>query len=358
VYKQNIRNYLNKFKEKEDKIMIVSMKKNAPQDEVKQLINEIEAKGLQTKDISGENYIVFGVVGDTTRLDPKVITAHKFVDKVTRVQAPFKKVNRLFHPEDTVVEIEGIKIGGDNPVVIIGGPCSVEGEERLMETAKGVKAAGAKMIRGGAYKPRTSPYSFQGMEKDGLKLLKQAKDTYGLPVVTELMSADKIDEFIEYADIIQIGARNMQNFSLLKAVGKLDKPVLLKRGMSNTVEEWLMAAEYIMAGGNDNVILCERGIRTFENATRNTLDLSVIPIVKKLSHLPVVIDPSHASGRWDLVEPLSLAAIAAGADGLIIEVHNEPEHAWSDGGQSLKPKKFKSLIDKGRAIAQVIGRDI
>lgn len=338
--------------------MIVTMKKDAPKEEVKRLMTDLEKKGFQIKDISGDNYNVFGIVGDTSKLDKKIIEAHRFVSNVTRVQAPYKKVNRVFHPEDTVVEVEGIKIGGDNPLVIIGGPCSVESEEQVMTIAEGVASAGGQMLRGGAYKPRTSPYSYQGMGLDGLKIMNKAKEQYGLPVVSELMAVEKLDEFIENVDIIQIGARNMQNFDLLKAVGKTNKPVLLKRGMSATIEEWLMSAEYIMAGGNENVMLCERGIRTFEKYTRNTLDLSVIPIVKQKTHLPIIIDPSHATGKWDLVESVSLAAIAAGADGLLIEVHHDPENAMSDGAQSLKPEKFASLIEKGRKIAQVIGRDI
>ncbi len=338
--------------------MIVTMKKDTPQEEVLKLKNELEKLNLQTRDITGDNYIVFGIVGDTTILDKNFILSNPYVENVTRVQAPYKKANRLFHPENTIVEVEGIKIGGNNPIVIIGGPCSIESEKQLMEIAKEVKNAGAVMLRGGAYKPRTSPYAFQGMGIAGLLLMEKAKKEYGLPSVSEMMAVDKIDEFIEHCDIIQIGARNMQNFDLLKAVGKTNKPVLLKRGLSNTIEEWLMSAEYIMAGGNENVILCERGIRTFEKYTRNTLDLSVIPIIKKKSHLPIIIDPSHATGKWDLVESMALAAIAAGADGLLIEVHNKPEEAMSDGPQSLKPENFANLIKKGRKIAEVLGRKI
>ena len=240
----------------------------------------------------------------------------------------------------------------------MAGPCSVEGEDQIMDIAKEVSDAGAKMLRGGAYKPRTSPYVFQGLGTKGIELMCDAREKYHLPIVSEIMSVDKIDEFVENVDLIQVGARNMQNFELLKALGKINKPILLKRGLANTIDEWLMSAEYIMAGGNTNVILCERGIRTFEKMTRNTLDLSVIPLVKKNTHLPIVIDPSHATGHYDLVESMSLAAIAAGADGLIIEVHNNPEKALSDGGQSLKPERFRKLMEKGKAIAQVIGRDI
>lgn len=266
------------------------------------------------------------------------------------------KVSRQFHPEDSVIDVAGIKIGGQEKVVVIGGACSVEGREEICRLAEKIKEAGADMLRGGAYKPRTSPYAFQGLGTEGIEDMVEARKRTGLPIVSEIMSVTKIDEFVENVDLIQVGARNMQNYELLKALGEIDKPVLLKRGLSNTIEEWLMSAEYIMAGGNNNVILCERGIRTFENYTRNTLDLSVIPIIKKKSHLPIIIDPSHATGDWELVESMSLAAIAAGADGLLIEVHENPECAWSDGAQSLKPEKFKAMIEKGRAIAEVVGR--
>ena len=275
-----------------------------------------------------------------------------------RIAAPYKKANRLFHPLDSVIDVDGIKVGGKEKIVVIGGPCSVEGEESVMRIAKAVKEAGGCMLRGGAYKPRTSPYSFQGMGLEGLKCMYKAKQAYNMPIVSELMSEKKLDEFEEYVDLIQVGARNMQNFDLLKALGKSKKPVLLKRGLANTMEEWIMAAEYIMAGGNENVIMCERGIRTFETYTRNTLDLSVIPIIKSKTHLPIIIDPSHATGDRKLVESMSLAAIAAGADGLIIEVHDNPECAWSDGAQSVTPDAFKTLIEKGKKIANVIGRDM
>ena len=255
------------------------------------------------------------------------------------------------------MEVNGIKIGGKK-IVVMAGPCSVETEEQIISVAKSVKLGGAAMLRGGAFKPRTSPYSFQGLKEKGLELLKIAKQETGLPIVTEIMSADKIERFVEDVDVIQVGARNMQNFELLKELGKTNKPILLKRGLSATIEEWIMSAEYIMAGGNDNVILCERGIRTFETYTRNTLDLSAIPAVKKLSHLPIVIDPSHASGMWWMVEPMAKAAIAAGADGLIIEVHNDPEHALCDGAQSLKPERFAHLMGELKGIAQIIGREM
>lgn len=338
--------------------MIITFKKDVPQSEVNKLIQTIEAKGLTVHASIGADYQVYGIVGDTTILDEKVLRSNRFVEEVTRVSTPYKKASRMFHPQDSVIDVCGIKIGGNEDIVVIGGPCSVESKEMIIQLAKEVKAAGGKMLRGGAYKPRTSPYAFQGMEKEGIQCLAAAKEITGLPIVSELMDKDQLNDFIANVDLIQVGARNMQNFALLKALGKIDKPILLKRGLSNTIEEWLMAAEYIMAGGNQNVILCERGIRTFEKYTRNTLDLSVIPIIKKRSHLPIIIDPSHATGDWELVESMSLAAIAAGADGLIIEVHDNPECAWSDGAQSLKPEKFKQVVDKGRKIANVIGRSL
>ena len=338
--------------------MIITMKKDAPEQEIKNLMESIEAKGVKVTMIQGTNYNVFGLVGDTTVIDDRMITANPYVDNVKRIAAPYKKANRLFHPLDSVIDVDGIKVGGKEKIVVIGGPCSVEGEESVMRIAKAVKEAGGCMLRGGAYKPRTSPYSFQGMGLEGLKCMYKAKQAYNMPIVSELMSEKKLDEFEEYVDLIQVGARNMQNFDLLKALGKSKKPVLLKRGLANTMEEWIMAAEYIMAGGNENVIMCERGIRTFETYTRITLDLSVIPIIKSKTHLPIIIDPSHATGDRKLVESMSLAAIAAGADGLIIEVHDNPECAWSDGAQSVTPDAFKTLIEKGKKIANVIGRDM
>ena len=338
--------------------MIITLKKQAPQQEIDKLIEKFEKKGLQVNFIQGTDYNVFGLVGDTSSVDETVIKVHPFIENVTRIAAPYKKANRLFHPQDTIVDVNGIKVGGNEKIVVIGGPCSVEGDDQLMTIAKEVKAAGASMLRGGAYKPRTSPYAFQGMGTAGVECLVHARETYGLPIVSELMSIDKLDEFVENVDVIQIGARNMQNFDLLKAVGRTNKPILLKRGLANTIEEWIMAAEYIMSEGNENVIFCERGIRTFEKYTRNTLDLSVIPIIKEKTHLPIIIDPSHATGDWKLVESASLAAIAAGADGLMIEVHNDPENAWSDGAQSLKPERFAEIIKKGRRIAEVIGREM
>lgn len=336
--------------------MIITMKKSATKADIEHVMKQLKDKGLQIHESIGENLNVFGVVGDTSQVDPKRIEANKHVESVVRVSSPYKKASRMFHPEDTIVEVNGIHFGGKEKIVVIGGPCSVEGKDMICHIAHEVKDAGGVMLRGGAYKPRTSPYAFQGMGTEGILALAQARKQTGLPVVTELMSADKLDEFVEYVDVIQIGARNMQNFDLLKAVGKTNKPVLLKRGLANTIEEWIMSAEYILSEGNTNVMLCERGIRTFEPYTRNTLDLSVVPIIKKKTHLPIIIDPSHATGDWELVEAASLAAIAAGADGLIVEVHDHPECAWSDGAQSLKPDNFKELIRKGKAIAGVIGR--
>ena len=337
--------------------MIISTKKGTPAEELERILHDFEQKGLSVTMIRGTDYNVFGLVGDTTVLDEKQIRANPYVDNVQRVSEPYKKANRLFHEEDSVVDVAGIKVGGKEKLVVIGGPCSVEGDN-VIDIAKQVKAAGACMLRGGAYKPRTSPYAFQGMETDGILAMVKAREATGLPIVSELMSEDKIEEFEQYVDLVQIGARNMQNFHLLKAVGKMKKPVLLKRGLANTIEEWIMSAEYIMAGGNENVILCERGIRTFEKYTRNTLDLSVVPIIKEKAHLPIIIDPSHATGNWRYVESMSLAAVAAGADGLIIEVHPCPECAWSDGAQSLKPERFAEVVRKAREIARVVGRDL
>ena len=293
----------------------------------------------------GVHSTVLGLIGDTTQIDIEYIEAQDIVESVKRVQEPYKKANRKFHPENTQIKISENVTIGDGSLHIMAGPCSVESEEQIVGIAKSVQKSGATLLRGGAFKPRTSPYAFQGLKSEGLDLLKTARKETGLPIVTEIMRVSHIDMF-ENVDIIQVGARNMQNFDLLKELGKTDKPILLKRGLSATIEEWLMSAEYIMAGGNDKVIMCERGIRTYETYTRNTLDVSAIPIIKKLSHLPVVVDPSHASGKSWLVEPLAMAAVAAGADGLIIEVHNDPSHALSDGAQSLTPKQFDGVAKK------------
>lgn len=339
--------------------MILTLKNDITQEQLDKLKDYFAKYNCTTPTVVGDTFTTMSVLGDTSKIDVNLVEGFSGVESVKRIALPFKQASRDFHPKDTIIDVNGIKIGGDNPIVVIGGPCSVEGECQVVDIAKNVKKAGGVMLRGGAYKPRTSPYAFQGLGSEGIKDLVKAREVTGLPIVSELMSADKIDEFEKYVDVIQIGARNMQNFELLKEVGKkTTKPILLKRGLANTIEEWLMSAEYIIANGNPNVILCERGIRTFEKYTRNTLDLSVIPLVKKLTHLPIIIDPSHATGKWDLVESMSLAAIAAGCDGLIIEVHNDPEHAWSDGQQSLKYDNFEKLIQKGKKIAQVIGRDL
>ena len=338
--------------------MIISLKKNTPSIEESKIILSFEQQGLRLTVSKGINMTVLALMGDTSKLDEKRILANPWVSEVRRIDVPYKLASRSFHPEDTIVQVGNIKVGAGQPIVIIGGPCSVEGDEMMCHIAQEVKDAGGKMMRGGAYKPRTSPYAFQGMQTEGIKCMVHARELTGMPIVSELMSADKIDEFVENVDLIQVGARNMQNFELLKALGKVNKPILLKRGLANTIEEWLMSAEYIMANGNPNVILCERGIRTFEKYTRNTLDVSVIPIVKERTHLPIVIDPSHATGDWKLVEAMSLAAVAAGCDGLIIEVHDHPECAWSDGSQSLKPEKFKTVVEKAKKVAEVVGRTI
>ena len=298
----------------------------------------------------GTQSTVLGLICDTSHIDIDYIAAQDFVESVKRVQEPYKKANRKFHPDDTVITLPGGQQIGGGELALIAGPCSVESEEQICEVAGRVKASGAQFLRGGAFKPRTSPYAFQGLKADGLELLRHARNKTGLPIVTEIMSASHLPLF-EDVDIIQVGARNMQNFELLKELGRIRKPILLKRGLANTIEELLMSAEYIMAGGNDQVILCERGIRTYETYTRNTLDVSAVPILKRLSHLPVVVDPSHASGIAWLVEPLAMAAVAAGADGLIIEVHNNPSKALSDGAQSLTPDQFDHVAKRVRGLS-------
>lgn len=337
--------------------MIVIMRNDAKKEEIAKLIEKIEKEDCKVSVIQGENQCILGLVGDTTRIDPSKIEANEFVERITKVQQPYKLANKIFHPHDTVINVNGRTIGGDK-LAVIAGPCSVESESQIVEIAKAVKASGAGFLRGGAFKPRTSPYSFQGLKQQGLELLKIAREETGLPIVTEIMSADVIDEFERDVDIIQVGARNMQNFELLKQLGKTTKPILLKRGLSATIEELVMSAEYIMSEGNENVIFCERGIRTFETYTRNTLDLSAIPALKRLSHLPVIVDPSHAAGMWWMVEPLSKAAVAVGADGLIIEVHNDPENAKCDGQQSIKPERFESLMKDLAVIANISKKSI
>lgn len=324
--------------------MIVIVKENAKQQQLDELVQEFKDMGVQVHLSQGLNTTLLGLVGDTTAIDIEKIQSLEIVDQVKRIQEPYKKANRKFHPMDTVVDVNGIKIG-DGSFPVIAGPCSVETEEQICYIAEEIKKSGAVMLRGGAFKPRTSPYAFQGLRGEGLKLLLKAKEKTGLPIVTEIMSQEDIPLF-EDVDVIQVGARNMQNFELLKAIGHLNKPILLKRGLANTIEEFLMSAEYIMASGNENVILCERGIRTFETKTRNTLDISAVPLLKKLTHLPIVVDPSHAAGIPWLVEPLTLAAIAAGADGVMIEVHNNPPKALSDGAQSLRPEQFDEIMKK------------
>lgn len=334
--------------------MIIVMKTRTTQVEIDKTIERIKAKGLDTHIVTGEGKTIIGCIGDTSKIDAKLFEVSEHVEKVMHVQEPYKLASVAFHPEPTVIDIRGVKIGGGH-MAVIAGPCSVESKEQVLEVALAAKASGAKLLRGGAFKPRTSPYSFQGMGLDGLDILCEVREITGMPIVSEIMSADYLDEFVERVDLIQVGARNMQNFDLLKKLGKLNKPILLKRGLNSTYEEWLMSAEYIMAGGNDQVILCERGIRTFETYTRNTLDLQSIPVLRKLTHLPVVIDPSHAGGKWWLVEPMACSAIAAGADGLMIEVHNDPECAMCDGAQSLKPAKFDTLMKKVQGIAEIVG---
>ena len=328
--------------------MVVILKKNPNEKQLENLKNWLRSLGLEIHMSTGSNQTVLGLVGDTSVVDIDLIKALDIVEEVKRIQEPFKNANRKFHPRDTVIQVGDVKLGGGN-FQFIAGPCSVETEEQICYVAQAVKDAGAGILRGGAFKPRTSPYSFQGLGAEGIRLLLEAKAKTGLPIITEIMDLHQLEYFDE-VDIIQVGARNMQNFELLKELGHLRKPVLIKRGMSATLQELLMSAEYVMAGGNEQVILCERGIRTFETATRNTLDLSAVPVLKGLSHLPVVIDPSHATGKASLVRPMALAAAAAGADGLMIEVHNDPQHAWCDGPQSITPEAFAALAQDVRNI--------
>ena len=324
--------------------MIAILKQSASDEAVGHIVSWIEKKGLKTDVSRGENETIIGLVGDTTKIDPFLLESMDVVERVQRVSEPFKRANRKFHPEDSVIDCGGVKIGSKEKIAVMAGPCSIESAEQALRIAQGVKAGGATLFRGGAYKPRTSPYSFQGLETEGILDMVKAREATGMPIVSELMSEDRIPEFEEYVDVVQIGARNMQNFQLLKAVGKMHKPVLLKRGLCNTIEEWIMSAEYIMAGGNEQVILCERGIRTFEKYTRNTLDLSAVPIIHEKTHLPVIVDPSHACGHAWMVPQLAKAAVAAGADGLMIEVHNNPAKAKCDGAQSLTPDQFDELM--------------
>lgn len=329
--------------------MIIIFKQSATPAQINTLCDGFRANGLDIHNSEGEHTHLIGLIGDTSAVDIDLVRAHPFVEEVKRVSEPYKKANRKFHPDDSVIEVAGVKIGGGH-FAVMAGPCSVESEEQIIGVAQSVQKSGATLLRGGAFKPRTSPYSFQGMRAEGLTLLEAARAETGLPIVTEIMNTEHIPLF-EHVDMIQVGARNMQNFELLKELGRLQTPILLKRGLSNTLEELLMSAEYIMAGGNENVILCERGIRTFEPSMRNTLDISAVPMLRSKTHLPIVIDPSHAAGISWMVEPLALAAVAAGADGLMIEVHNDPAHAKSDGAQSLTPAQFDALMKKLKAAA-------
>ena len=332
--------------------MIVILKNAARKEQIDRLKEFLTGLGLRIDESRGDHSTILGLVGDTTRVDADLIASLEAVEAVRRVQEPYKKANRKFHPEDTTVDCGGVPVGGGS-FQIIAGPCSVETEEQIVTVAKAVKEAGATLLRGGAFKPRTSPHAFQGLHGDGLRLLKLAKEETGLPIVTEIMDAAHLDMF-EDVDVIQVGARNMQNFELLKVLGRTDKPILLKRGLANTIQEWLMSAEYIMAGGNERVILCERGIRTYETATRNTLDLSSVPVLKEKTHLPILIDPSHATGVSRLVKPMAMAATACGADGLMIEVHNDPKHALCDGAQSLTPDEFADVVRRVKVIREVV----
>ena len=334
--------------------MILLIRNSADKQEKEKLIKLLEDKHFTIHQSEGLHTTILGLVGDTSSLDIDALKSLDIVEDVKRIQEPYKAANRKFHPKDTVVQIGGLSIGGGH-FQVIAGPCSVESEAQILDVARSVQASGATLLRGGAFKPRTSPYAFQGLKAEGLELLKRAKEATGMPIVTEIMSPAHLALFSD-VDVIQVGARNMQNFDLLKELGRQPKPVLLKRGLANTLEELLTSAEYIMAGGNENVILCERGIRTFETATRNTLDISAIPMLKKYSHLPVVIDPSHATGNASLVEPMSLAAVAAGADGLIIEVHNNPAMALCDGAQSLRPDAFDTLMKKALGLRAYLNR--
>ncbi len=337
--------------------MIIVLKPRTSEENISRVEHMIKRHGLDTHTVRGAEMTIIGCIGDTTSVDSRLFEVDASVDRVMHVQEPYKLANRAFHPENSIIDVSGVKIG-DGHLALIAGPCSVESYEQVLEIAQAAKASGANMLRGGAFKPRTSPYSFQGLGLEGLDILCAVKKETGLPIVTELMSTDHLDIFNEKVDLIQIGARNMQNFDLLKQLGKLNRPILLKRGLNATYEEWIMSAEYIMAAGNENVILCERGIRTFETYTRNTLDLQSIPVLNKKTHLPVIIDPSHAGGKWWLVEPMAKAAIAAGADGLMIEVHNNPECALCDGAQSLKPEKYSELLKQIRQIAEVVGKTL
>lgn len=337
--------------------MIIVMSPNATKENIEKVIHKVEAAGLRVNVSTGEEVTIVGVIGDKKKIAGLEMNMMEGVEKTVRITEKYKLVSRTWHPEDSIIDVDGVKVGGD-AIVVMAGPCSVESMDQLREAAKAVKAGGAQFLRGGAFKPRTSPYDFQGLAEDGLKMLRQVADEVGLKVVTEIVDKDDIELVGKYADVYQVGARNMQNFQLLKALGHAKKPVMLKRGLSATISEWLNAAECIMAGGNENVIFCERGIRTYETFTRNTLDLSAVAAIKELSHLPIIVDPSHGTGRWQMVKPMARAAVAAGCDGLIIEVHPHPEVALSDGDQSLTPKNFNRLMEDLGKIAEVMGRKL
>jgi 3-deoxy-7-phosphoheptulonate synthase len=337
--------------------MIVIMKHGATSTQIANVIARVEQLGCQADVSEGDEHTVIGIIGDGRPLDREQLERMTGVERTVPVARPFKRASRDFHPQDTIVPINGVQVGGER-VIVMAGPCAVESEEQLLETARAVKESGAHVLRGGAFKPRTSPYSFQGMGEKGLRLLAQAREETGLPIVTEVMEPQMVPLVTTFADILQIGARNMQNYALLHAVGEAQRPVLLKRGMMSTIEELLMSAEYILSHGNNRIMLCERGIRTFETYTRNTLDISAVPMLKHLTHLPVIVDPSHGTGKWELVEPMARAAVAAGADGLLIEVHPRPEEALSDGAQSLKPERFAALMESLQPIAEAVGRTI
>ncbi len=336
--------------------MILVLKHGTPKSKVEELCDWLTSSfGVQTSPIFGSDTTIIGLVGDTSAISKETLELEDAVERVMKVQEPYKRANRKFHPDDTLIRIGDVEIGGAR-ICIAAGPCSVESEEQIKQVAASVHKGGSMMLRGGAFKPRSSPYSFQGLKAEGLMFMKRARELTGMPVVSEITNPAQVELFIEFVDVIQVGTRNMQNFELLKELGRVRKPILLKRGFANTIDELLMSAEYIMSGGNSDVILCERGIRTFETSTRNTLDISAVPVLKKLTHLPVFVDPSHASGAAWLVEPLAKAAIAAGADGLIIEVHNDPKRALSDGQQSLTPEQFDRLFVKLKAVAEAVGR--
>ncbi|MDZ7265817.1 MAG: 3-deoxy-7-phosphoheptulonate synthase [candidate division KSB1 bacterium] len=337
--------------------MVIVMKHHATHEQIQRVVRHIATLGYRAHLSQGEERTIIGVIGDERPIEPESFELLEGVERAVRILHPFKLASRDFHPDDSIVKINGLAIG-DRQIIVMAGPCSVESREQLLETAAAVKQAGAHILRGGAFKPRTSPYAFQGLGLKGLELLQEAREAFHLPIITEVMSPPEVTLVAQYADILQIGARNMQNYALLHAVGEIQKPVLLKRGLMSTIEELLMAAEYILSHGNTRVLLCERGIRTFETATRNTFDVNALPVLKSLTHLPVIADPSHGTGHWELVTPIARAAIAAGADGLLVEVHHDPARALSDGAQSLKPENFARLLEQVRRVAQAVERSV